>query len=405
MHSSFRYFGSTKICVTTSPDYAMTAYDFNTPIDRRSVGATKWDKYTGRNILPMWVADMDFRGPPQINAALAAHMQHGVYGYTRDEWSTEPIAAYLKQQYDWDVRSSEIVTVPGLVCGLNVMTRAFADAGEGVLTTTPAYPPFMSSAVNQGRVSQQAPMQERDGAWSLDIDAMERAMHVRGPAATRMFMLCHPHNPTGRVWTQAELEAIARFCERHDLIVCSDEIHCDLILDGALQKHVPFAKACPALAARTVTLMAPSKTFNVAGLGAAIAVIQDETLRKKFEAAKAGIVPHVNVLGHVAMMAAWSGECEAWRQQCLAHLRSNGERLVAAINQIPGLKCTLPQATYLLWVDCRARFPEGAGKAFEAIGLGPNEGADFGWPGFARFNFGCTGATIDEAIRRLSLLR
>jgi cysteine-S-conjugate beta-lyase len=383
----------------------MTTYDFNTPIDRRNVGATKWDKYAGKEILPIWVADMDFRGPPQISAAVAAHMEHGIYGYTRDDWPNEKVAAYLQRQYAWDVMPSEIVTVPGLVCGLNVITRAFANPGDGVMTNTPAYPPFMSSAVNQGRISQQVKLAFDGTNWRLDFAAMEAAMQFGSLNRTRVFMLCHPHNPTGHVWKQNELEAIAQFCERHDLIVCSDEIHCDLILDSALQTHVPFAKACPALAARTVTLMAPSKTFNVAGLGAAIAVIQDETLRRKFEMAKAGIVPHVNVFGHVAMMAAWSGECEAWRQQCLTHLRGNGERLVAAINQIPGLKCSLPQATYLLWVDCRARFPEGAGKAFEAIGLGPNEGADFGWPGFARFNFGCTSATIDEAIRRLHALK
>jgi cysteine-S-conjugate beta-lyase len=383
----------------------MTSYDFNIPIDRRSVGSIKWDKYAGKTILPMWVADMDFRGPPQIDAALAAHAQHGVYGYTRDDWPNDPVATYLKQQYDWDVAPAHIVTVPGLVCGLNVTTRAFAGAGEGIMTTTPAYPPFMSSAVNQGRVSQQVKMAFDGTTWALDLPAMEAAIQSGNGNATKVFLLCHPHNPTGHVWKQTELEAIARFCERHDLILCSDEIHCDLILDPAQQSHVPFAKACPALAARTVTLMAPSKTYNVAGLGAAIAVIQEESLRKQFEIAKAGIVPHVNVLGHVAMMAAWSGECEAWRQQCLAHLRSNGERLVAAINDIPGLKCTLPQATYLLWVDCRARFPEAAGKAFEAIGLGLNEGADFGWPGFVRFNFGCTSATIDEAIRRLQALR
>ena len=382
----------------------MAPYDFKTQIDRRNVGATKWDKYARGDILPMWVADMDFRGPPHIAHAIAAHMEHGVFGYTRDEWPNEKVSAYLNRQYAWQVAPSEIVTVPGLVCGLNVTTRAFANAGEGVLTVTPAYPPFMSSAVNQGRVSQQAKMGFDGATWELDLPAMEAAIQRDGSHRTRLFMLCHPHNPTGRVWTQAELDAIAAFCERYDLIVCSDEIHCDLILDGAVQQQVPFAKACPALAARTVTLMAPSKTYNVAGLGAAIAVIQDETLRRKFEAAKAGIVPHVNVLGHVAMMAAWSGDCEAWRQACLAHLRSNGERLVAAINDIPGLKCTLPQATYLLWVDCRARFPNGAGKAFEEIGLGLNEGADFGWPGFVRFNFGCTRATIDEAIRRLHSL-
>jgi cystathionine beta-lyase len=206
------------------------------------------------------------------------------------------------------------------------------------------------------------------------------------------------------VWTQIELEQIAAFCEQHNLMVCSDEIHCDLILDRSAQRHTPFALACPALAQRTVTLMAPSKTFNIAGLGAAVAIIQNPALRQRFEAAKAGIVPHVNVLGHVALMAAWSGECEPWRLACLAHVRENGARLTSAINAIDGLRARLPQATYLQWVDCRARFPERAAAAFEAIGLGPNDGADFGWPGFVRFNLGCTRSTLDEAITRLKRL-
>ncbi len=385
----------------------MPPFDMNTAIDRRNIGATKWDKYAGRDILPMWVADMDFTGPKHITDAITKHLQHGVFGYTRDEWPNAKIADYLARQYAWKVDPAEIVTVPGLVCGLNVTTRAFtaAEAGNGVLTVTPAYPPFMSSATLQGCVSQQAKMTETNGRWTLDFEALERAIVKSGPNKTRIFMLCHPHNPTGRVWTQTELDAIAAFCEKHDLIVCSDEIHCDLILDRSAQLHTPFAKACPSMATRTVTLMAPSKTYNIAGLGAAIAVIQDPALRKRFETAKAGIVPHVNVLGHIAMMAAWSGDCEPWRQACLDHLRSNGERLVAAIKAIDGLRCTLPEATYLLWVDCRARWSEKAGAQFEAIGLGPNEGADFGWPGFARFNLGCTTATIDEAIARLQRLR
>jgi cysteine-S-conjugate beta-lyase len=380
-------------------------FDFNTPIARTAVGSMKWDRYAGRDILPMWVADMDFRGPPHINDALAQHMQHGVYGYTRDDWPNEAVASYLKRQYDWSVATNEIVTVPGLVCGLNVTTRAYAGSGGGVLTTTPAYPPFMSSATNQGAVTLQAKMIERNGRWEMDFDALEAQIRTYGANRVKLFMFCHPHNPTGRVWAQAELHQIAAFCERHNLIVCSDEIHCDLTLERALQQHTPFAKACPALAHRTVTLMAPSKTFNIAGLGAAVAIIQNPDLRKQFETAKAGIVPHVNVLGHVAMMAAWSGACEPWRLACLDHLRNNGERLVAAINQIPGLKATLPQATYLQWVDCRARFPEKAVAAFEAIGLGPNEGADFGWPGFVRFNLGCTQSTMDAAIARLQRLK
>jgi cysteine-S-conjugate beta-lyase len=383
----------------------MPTYDFNSPIDRTDVGSMKWDKYAGRDVLPMWVADMDFRGPPEIAAAIEKHVrEHGVLGYTRDAWPDAAVSAYLKRQYDWTVLPAQIVTVPGLVCGLNVLTRMFP--GAGVLTATPAYPPFMSSATNQGCASQQAKMLiDANGHWTLDFDALERALVKSGAAQTKIFMLCHPHNPTGRVWTKDELNAIATFCERHDLIVCSDEIHCDLILDERAQTHVPFAVACPTMASRTITLMAPSKTYNVAGLGAAIAVISDDQLRQRYEQAKAGIVPHVNVLGHVAMMAAWSGACEAWRQDCLAHLRSNANQLVNAIHAIPGLKARVPQATYLLWVDCRERFPTNAGKAFEEIGLGPNDGGDFGWPGFARFNLGCTQATMDEAIRRLQALR
>ncbi len=389
-----------------------TEFDFETPHDRANFGSTKWGKYGDADILPMWVADCDFRGPAVITEAMTTHLTaHGVLGYSRDAWPNATVSAYLARQYAWQVAPEHIVTLPGLVCGLNVTARTFAtpQTPVGVITPTPAYPYFMSAATWQGAHSITAHMRESNGHWTLDFDALENAVlahqNTFGTDAVKLFMLCHPHNPTGRVWSMDELAAIGAFCERHGLFVCSDEIHCDLILDETKLAHVPFAKAFPALRERTITLMAPSKTFNIAGMGAAVAVIQNPELRATFEKAKAGIVPHVNVLGHVAMMAAWSGACEPWRQACLRHLRKNGATLAAAINAIPGLHTRVPEATFLMWVDCRARFPEHAGKAFEAVGLGPNDGAEYGQPGFVRFNLGCSAATIDEAILRLQKLR
>lgn len=239
---------------------------FDTVIDRRGSDSFKWGKYAGRDILPLWVADMDFAAPPAVLDALHRRIEHGVFGYG-GPWPslTESVLAYLQDEYGWAIEPEWLVWLPGLVSGLNIACRAVD--GE-VLTATPIYPPFMSAPQFSGRPLRRVDLALDGNRWHWDMAAMEQATST----ATRLFLLCHPHNPVGRCWSRDELLALAAHAERHDLIVCSDEIHCGLILDEG-KRHVPFASLSPAIARRTITLLAPSKTFNIPGLGCAFAVI------------------------------------------------------------------------------------------------------------------------------------
>jgi cystathionine beta-lyase len=268
-----------------------------------------------------------------------------------------------------------------------------------VLTIAPVYPPFMSAPKNSARASVTVPWVLQGGAWAIDWTALERAVTPR----TKLFYLCNPHNPLGRVWRREELTQLAAFCERHDLVLCSDEIHCDLVLDPALP-HVPTAMLSPEIAARTITLMAPSKTYNVPGLGTSLAIIPDAKLRARFLRASAGIVAEVNNLGYVACEAAYR-DSESWRQALLAYLRGNRDYLLDAVaRELPGVRVEAPvEATYLLWLDVAALGLDQPVAHFEAHGVGLSDGAAFGAaPGtHVRLNFGCTRATLIEAVRRM----
>jgi cystathionine beta-lyase len=240
----------------------------------------------------------------------------------------------------------------------------------------------------------------RDDRWQWDWEALEAAC----TPSTRLLLLCSPHNPVGRVFDEAELRRLADFAARHDLIVCSDEIHCGLVLDQA-RPHRALAALDEATARRTITLMAPSKTWNIPALYCAFAVIPDAALRRRYRHAMRGIVPHVNVLGMVAAEAAYR-DGDAWRQALLAYLRANRDRVVDAVAALPGLSMTVPEATYLGWIDCRAmmaaRGVDDPAAFFEAAGVGLSDGAVFGAPGFLRLNFGCPRATLDEALARMA---
>lgn len=378
----------------------MTRFDFDHAPERRGTDSQKWQKYAGRDVLPLWVADMDFVSAPPILDALRARVDHGVFGYARPTAATvEAVTGALAQRYGWKVDPEWIVWLPGLVVGLNVTAQAFAGPGEEVLTLTPVYPPFMSAPRNSGRSPVGVPFTLAGGKWEIDWEALERAVTPR----TRLFYLCNPHNPLARVWRRAELERLGEFCVRHNLVLCSDEIHCDLILDPALP-HVPSAALSPALAARTVTLMAPSKTYNVPGLGTSLAIIPDATLRARFNRAAAGVVAEVTCLGFTACEAAYR-DCEPWRQQLLAYLRGNRDYLVDALPRaLPGLKIEAPvEATYLLWMNVAGLGIPDPVAHFERHGVGLSDGAPFGArPGtHLRLNFGCTRATLIEAVRRM----
>jgi cysteine-S-conjugate beta-lyase len=378
-------------------------FDFDTVPARLGTDSQKWQKYAGRDILPLWVADMDFRSSPAILDALQRRVADGIFGYARPVKSTvDAVVNALASRYGWTIDPAWIVWLPGLVCGLNVTAQAFAAAGEEVLCLTPVYPPFMTAPKNSGRVSVTVPFVLNTAAsrWEIDWGALERAVTPR----TKLFFLCNPHNPLARVFRRDELVRLADFCARHDLVLCSDEIHCDLILDPALP-HLPTALVAPKHAARTVTLMAPSKTYNVPGLGTSFAIIPDSALRARFVRATAGIVAEVTCLGFTACEAAYR-DSEPWRQALLSTLRANRDHIFATLaKSMPGVRIEAPiEATYLAWLNVADLGLADPIAHFEAHGVGLSDGAFFGAPRghYVRLNFGCPRATLDEALRRMA---
>ncbi len=377
------------------------AFDFDTPVERAGSDSMKWAKYPA-GVLPLWVADMDFAVPPPVAAALHQRIDHGVFGYNLPTASqTESVVTYLARKFDWAVAPEWIVWLPGLVSGLNVACRAVGEPGDAVFTATPIYPPFLASPVDSGRRVASLPLVRDSAGWLWDFPGVDGVL--KGSRA-KLFLLCHPHNPTGRVWSEDELWQIAALAGKHDLVLCSDEIHNGLLLDPAC-RHRVLASLSPEIAARTITLMAPSKTFNIPGLGAAFAIISDPVLRRRFRAAMSGIVPHVNALGMVATEAAL-GQCDDWHAALLDYLRGNARAVERAVAALPGLDMRPIEATYLAWIDAR-EFAADHGianpaKYFEQHGLGLSDGADFGAPGFVRLNFGTRRALLDEALNRLA---
>ncbi len=379
---------------------AMT-FDFDTVIDRRGTDSQKWQRYAGRDILPLWVADMDFKSSPAIIAALQARVAQGIFGYARPVKST--VDAFVQaagQRYGWTVDPAWLVWLPGLVVGLNLAARAFAQPGEEVLTLSPVYPPFMSAPKNSGRVSVQVSFHHDAAArrWEIDWDALERAVTPK----TKIFFLCNPHNPLARVWRREELVRLGEFCARHDLLICSDEIHCDLILDAL--PHVPTALLGEQIARRTITFMAPSKTYNVPGLGTSIAIIPDGKLRTQFVRTAAGVMAEVTGLGFAACEAAYR-DSEPWRQALVAYLRGNRDFLVDFVaRELPGVAIEAPiEATYLAWLNVSALKLADPHAHFEKHGVGLSDGAAFGEPRglHVRINFGCPRATLAEALARM----
>lgn len=374
----------------------MTEFVFDHSPARRDSDSTKWQKYADRDVLPMWVADMDFASPPAVQAALAERVAHGVYGYPDPlPGVVAAVTDWLQRSYQWQIDPAWLVWLPGLVCGLNVACRSVGQAGDAVMTATPVYPPFMSAPRLSGRTLITVPMQDTAAGWQWDWAAAEAAL----TPSTRLLMLCHPHNPVGRVFDRAELDAVAEFARRHDLVVCSDEIHCQLILDQDRQ-HLPFASLSADAAARSITLMAPSKTYNVPGLGCAFAIIPDAGLRARFSQTMRGIVPGVNLFGFVGAQAAYRDSPD-WLNSLLAVLRRNRDRVEAVLGPLEGMRVTHSQGTYLAWIDVRSKGWANPVAEFEAGGVGLSDGADFGLPGYVRLNFGCPLAQLEEALARM----
>ncbi len=383
----------------------MLEHQFDQQIDRRHTNSAKWHQYPA-DVLPMWVADMDFAAPQPIVDALIERSRHGIFGYEFPTDSIrEQISCWLLQRHGWDVSPEAILPLPGVVSSLALVTRLFCRPGDAAVTLTPAYPPFLSVPAGQGLSVISVPLAQSADGWRLryeiDFDALQQALSE--PRAT-MFIHCHPHNPTSREWSAAENQRIAQLCAEHDVLIVSDEIWADLTL--AQHQHRPFALQCTEAADRCITLMAPSKTFNTPGLGFSFAVVTHPVLRRRLQAALFGNLPHINIFGLLAAQTAYSDPaCAAWLDALRAYLTANRDFALAYVAQhLPALRATVPEATYLLWIDCSDAAVTRPFQFFLQQGkVALSDGVTFG-PGYERFvrlNFGCPRAQLHEALERM----
>ncbi len=369
--------------------------------DRRSSDSIKWNAHPPE-VLPLWVADMDFPAPPEVLRALQERVAHGVFGYPKDGRETrEAIAAWMSRRHGWQVDPRHIVLLPGVVPGLHLAAQGFARPGEALLVQPPVYGRFLEVAAAAGLEQREAPLcRAADGRYEVDFAAFEAAISPQ----TRLFLLCNPQNPTGRVFTRPELERIAETCLRHEVLIISDEIHHDVVFPG--HRHIPIASLAPEVARRTITLVAPSKTFNVAGLQLAAAIIPDAGLRKTYKAARRGLLGWVNVMGRVATVAAYR-HGEAWLEAVMEYLEANRAFLTAyAAENLPGVSLAAPEGTFLAWLDCRQSGIEGPPHKFflRQARVALNDGAWFGagGDGFVRLNFATSRSVLEEALQRMS---
>lgn len=357
----------------------------------------RWEKYAGRDVLPLWVADTDFRAPPAVLDAMRARIDHGVLGYTvpPDELREE-IAARMWRLHRWRINPGWIVFLPGVVPGIHLAARHLAGAGEHILVPVPIYHHFTQATRKAGRRASEIALRLDRARWVFD----EKALAASVRADTRLLYLCNPQNPGGTIFTRAELERLADFAARHGLVICSDEIHSDLLLDPG-KPHVPVASLAPEVCRRTVTLNSPNKAFNFPGAGCAWAIIEDERLRASFEADHHATVHAPSVFGYAGAIAAYR-HCEDWLAAQLRYLGANRDLVEQAIGGMKALSMAHVEATYLAWIDCSRLGVEDPHALFLAHGVALSPGAQFGAPGFVRLNFGTQRARLVCALERIA---
>lgn len=374
--------------------------DFDRYIERRCTESEKWHRY-GEDVIPLWVADMDFRSPEPVIRALRDRVEHGIFGYPCEPPELRPVVVErLERLYGWKVDPEALLFIPGVVRGFNIACQSVGQPGDGVLLQTPVYYPMLDAPANAGMTRDEMELtREADGHYTIDFDLMERTVTDR----TRIFLLCNPHNPVGRVFTSEELERMAEICLRRNIIICSDEIHAELLFRG--QRHIPIATLSREVAERTITLIAPSKTFNIAGLCCSVAIIENPDLRSAFRRVGRGLVSSVNIMGYVAAVVAYR-DGQPWLDEVLTYLEANRDCLHDYVNtELPGVSMAKPEGTYLAWLDCRqAGIPGNAHEFFlSRAGVALNDGAAFGrgGEGFVRLNFGCPRPTLIDALERM----
>ena len=377
---------------------------FDEMIPRRGTGSLKWDGadriFHGKDLLPMWIADMDFPAAPAIQEALHRRVNQRVFGYGMlSPGYYEAVSGWMSRRHGCSVPREWIVFTAGVVAALNFAVQAVTEPGDEILIPSPVYGPFFHAAEDWGRVAVRCPLKEEDLFYTFDFDDMERRITPR----TRALMLCSPHNPVGRVWKRQELEALADFCLRHNLVVIADEIHHDLVF----QPHTMFLTVSPEIAQRTILCTAPSKTFNLAGIQASNIIIPNEELRSKYRAV---VARHhafsANSFAETAVVTAYR-DSEGWLDALIPYLDGNMALFCGTVAAaLPRLRVRRPEGTYMAWVDCTGlgRDPGDLKRFFaEECGLAFNDGASFGpgGAGFMRVNLACPRANVEECLRRL----
>jgi len=381
-------------------------YNFDEPVSRTGSNSVKYDlrkDYFGKSdVLPMWVADMDFKTPPFILEALRERLEHGILGYSvKPEEFFTSIIAWLSSRHAWSVEREWISFCPGIVPAINICTLSYTDPDDNIIVQPPVYFPFFPAVTDHRRTLVHNQLTEEEGRWLIDFPDLR----LKAADGAKMLLLSNPHNPVGRVWTRAELEELGNICVEHGVIIIADEIHSDLILPGF--KHVPLASISKEIADITVTCVAPSKTFNLAGLATSALIISNPELRNKFNKTIESLhIGNGNIFGIEASIAAYKLGDE-WLDQLLNYLKVNVEFVIEFCqSHLPGIRPVVPEATYMIWLDCRdlELDPEKLGHFFiENAGLGLNQGSTFGpgGDGFMRMNLACPIETVKEAMNRL----
>jgi putative C-S lyase len=373
----------------------LSGFDFDAPVERAGTWSMRWDRHAGRDVIPLWVADTDFRAPPCVLQALAARVEHGVLGYSGPPPELrESIVQRMARRYGWHIEPDWIVFLPGVVPALHHAARVLSGPADHVVVPTPVYHHLTRAPELAPRPRTDVPLVLRDGRWVYDLDAFRRAFRER----TRLFFLCNPQNPGGTVFSRDELAALAE--ASGDALIVSDEIHCDLVLEPG-RRHVPIASLDRSISRRTVTLMSPNKAFNFPAAGCAWAIIEDDALRRAFSAdLQAHALPGPSVFGYAAALAALR-EGDPWLAAQLDYLRGNRDLVVQELASMRGLAAAPPEATYLAWIDCHCLGVTDPSQQFLRHGVALSPGAQFGAPQFARLNFGTQRSRLREALGRM----
>ena len=372
-------------------------FDFDAAVDRTGTWATRWEKYAGRDVIPLWVADTDFRVPSAVLDAMRERLAHGVLGYSAaPNELREVIASRMLERHGWRIDPAWIVFLPGVVPGIHLAARHLVKPSDHVLVPVPLYHHFVQALRKAPRAYSEVPLVLSGGRWVLDEDRL--AASVRND--TRMLYLCNPQNPGGTIFTRAELERLADFAVRHGLLVCSDEIHSDILLEPG-KTHVPIASLSPEISRRTVTLNSPNKAFNFPAAGCAWAIIEDEAMRGAFSADHHATLHDASVFGYIGALSAYQ-ECDGWLAAQLQYLRGNRDLVEQRVAAMPGVSMAHVEATYLAWIDCCGLATPDPHALFLEHGVALSPGAQFGADQFVRLNFGTQRARLVPALDRIA---